>query len=182
MNRLLCLVLMPALALAGCNRLSPDATAKADDKPATTAETPQHPVSFDGPTHRLVSSSEIPLLEQIDRENEKVVSAVTSAVVRITAMSPADAHAALFGGFPFKLPGLPHGTHPAVPSYGSGVIISKDGYIVTNDNVIAEAQSISIELRDQRTFEAHLVATDSDSDVAVLKIAANDLPALPCGD
>ncbi len=65
---------------------------------------------------------------------------------------------------------------------GSGVIVSRDGYILTNNHVIAEADSIEVELDDGRKFSATLVGTDPQSDVAVLKIDGRDLPALKMGD
>ncbi len=65
---------------------------------------------------------------------------------------------------------------------GSGVIVSRDGYILTNNHVIAEADSIEVELDDGRKFGATLVGTDPQSDVAVLKIDGRDLPALKMGD
>lgn len=60
---------------------------------------------------------------------------------------------------------------------GSGVIITPDGYIITNNHVIAGARDISITLNDNRTYEAELIGTDSKTDIALLKIdAEEDLP------
>ncbi|WP_412985464.1 trypsin-like peptidase domain-containing protein [Pontimicrobium sp. IMCC45349] len=66
---------------------------------------------------------------------------------------------------------------------GSGVIISPDGYIITNNHVIEGAQSIAITMNDNKTFEAQLVGTDPTTDIALLKIDANnDLPYTTFGD
>jgi Do/DeqQ family serine protease len=65
---------------------------------------------------------------------------------------------------------------------GSGVIVSPDGYILTNNHVVEGAQQITVELTDKRTFNAKLVGTDQPSDLAVLKIDASNLPVLPLGD
>ncbi|HZI19923.1 MAG TPA: DegQ family serine endoprotease [Pyrinomonadaceae bacterium] len=65
---------------------------------------------------------------------------------------------------------------------GSGVVISADGYIVTNHHVIDGAEQIVAEFSDRRTFEAKLVGSDPPSDLAVLKIEANDLPVLTLGN
>jgi serine protease Do len=114
-----------------------------------------------------------------------VVAAAVPSIVRITAIEPVDPHAQLFGDFPFKIPfapGLPHGFRSTIASFGSGVIISQDGYIVTNYHVVEDAQSVEVQLRDQRAFPARVVASDAPSDVTLLKIAATDLPALPWGD
>lgn len=59
---------------------------------------------------------------------------------------------------------------------GSGVIISPDGYIVTNNHVVAESDKVEVTLNDKRTFEATIVGTDPSTDLAVVKIDAKDLP------
>lgn len=67
-------------------------------------------------------------------------------------------------------------------SLGSGFIISKDGYVITNNHVVSEADEIVVRLNDRREFVAELVGTDKSSDIAVLKIDATDLPVLKLGD
>lgn len=62
---------------------------------------------------------------------------------------------------------------------GSGVIISSDGYIITNNHVIKDASQIEITLNDKRTFEAQLIGADTNSDIALLKIDAEDLSYIP---
>ncbi len=65
---------------------------------------------------------------------------------------------------------------------GSGFIISTDGYILTNNHVVEDAEDVQVELADERTFEAKIVGTDPESDVAVLKIKAKNLPHLELAD
>lgn len=65
---------------------------------------------------------------------------------------------------------------------GSGVIISPDGYIVTNNHVIADAKNIEVVLNDKRSFTATLVGTDPNTDIALLKIDATDLPVIIMGN
>ena len=65
---------------------------------------------------------------------------------------------------------------------GSGFIISEDGYILTNNHVVGDADKITVRLEDKREFKAKLIGTDPRSDVAVIKINADDLPALKLGD
>ena len=65
---------------------------------------------------------------------------------------------------------------------GSGVIISTDGYILTNHHVIDGAEQIKVDLNDNRTFDAKVVGSDPPSDLAVLKIDATNLPVLALGD
>ena len=67
-------------------------------------------------------------------------------------------------------------------SGGSGVIISQDGYIVTNNHVIENATKLKVKLNDGRTFDAKLIGTDPTTDVALIKVEGEDLPTLPFGD
>jgi serine protease Do len=67
-------------------------------------------------------------------------------------------------------------------SLGSGVIVSADGTILTNNHVIDGASDIKVQLNDRREFQAKLVGTDPKTDIAVLKIDAKDLPTVPLGD
>jgi serine protease Do len=79
-----------------------------------------------------------------------------------------------FGG------GTPHAEREQ--ALGSGVIITTDGTILTNNHVIDGATDIKVQLSDKREFQAKLVGADPKSDIAVLKIQAKDLPTLPLGD
>jgi serine protease Do len=67
-------------------------------------------------------------------------------------------------------------------SLGSGFIISKDGYILTNHHVINGADEIIVRLNDRRELEAELIGSDQRSDVALLKVDAEDLPVVKLGD
>ncbi len=71
---------------------------------------------------------------------------------------------------------------PAQMATGSGVIISEDGYIVTNNHVIDKADNIEVVLNDKRQFTATLVGTDPNTDIALLKIDATGLPAILMGN
>ncbi|HUB66279.1 MAG TPA: trypsin-like peptidase domain-containing protein [Candidatus Methylacidiphilales bacterium] len=193
MKRLFCLTLLLTTALSGCGKAS---SGVADDKnkaaPGTNAAptAPVMSVAFTPDTNGLVAPQEVPLLEQIDRENTRVVAVALPSIVRISATHPDEgSHMGFFGRqLPFPFPGMPDDPHHhfAVPndtSFGSGVIISKDGYIVTNNHVVDQAKSIQVELADKRSFPAHFVAADDLVDIAVLKIdGAGDLQPLPWGD
>jgi serine protease Do len=67
-------------------------------------------------------------------------------------------------------------------SLGSGVIVTSDGTIVTNNHVIEGATDIKVDLSDKREFQAKLIGTDPKTDIAVLKIEATGLPTLAIGD
>lgn len=71
---------------------------------------------------------------------------------------------------------------PERTGFGSGVIISKDGYIVTNNHVIAGADEISVTLNDNRQFKGRIIGTDEETDLALIKIEGDDFPTIPVGD
>ncbi|PLX20134.1 MAG: deoxyribonuclease HsdR [Salinivirgaceae bacterium] len=75
-----------------------------------------------------------------------------------------------------------HKRSQPVMSSGSGVIISNDGYIITNNHVIERAEKIKVALNDKREFDAELVGTDPGTDIALLKIDEKDLPYLTPGN
>lgn len=81
----------------------------------------------------------------------------------------------------FGRPGTPQRRGPAKAS-GSGVIISTDGYIVTNNHVVEDADKIEVELTDKRHLEAKLIGRDPDTDLALIKISAKNLPIVKFGD
>jgi serine protease Do len=83
----------------------------------------------------------------------------------------------------FPLPrNLPSPDGPQQQGMGSGFIISPDGYVVTNHHVVAGADKVIVKLQDRREFEAKVVGSDKQSDVALLKIEAKDLPVEKLGD
>ena len=74
----------------------------------------------------------------------------------------------------------PRGSRPA-PSFGSGFILTDDGYIMTNNHVISNADEITVTLSDQTELTAKLVGSDKRSDLALLKVEANNLPIVNIG-
>ncbi len=103
-------------------------------------------------------------------------------------------------GKQFNIPDLPEGApfgdlfekffdrdqlnrpRPQAQSLGSGFIISADGYILTNHHVIAGADEVIVRMSDRKEYVASIVGSDEASDVAVLKVAAKNLPVLQFGD
>ena len=107
---------------------------------------------------------------------ENAVKAVVNIKATMTVSSPAYRDPFLeFFGYPQG------GTKREAQAGGSGVIISSDGYIVTNNHVINNATTLSVKLHDGRTFEAKVIGSDPATDVALIKIDAEDLPTLPFG-
>lgn len=128
----------------------------------------------------------------------EVAKHVTPAVVNITTVMTEKVSEGLsvpdelrermeeFFGKPFE----PRGGGPSDPfehrgprkGQGSGVIISPDGYILTNNHVIAKAREVNVTLPDKREFKGKIVGTDPKTDLAVVKVTAQNLPAIPWGD
>ncbi len=72
--------------------------------------------------------------------------------------------------------------HYTEQSTGSGVIISPEGYIITNHHVVSDAKSIKVTLQDRRTFKAEIIGVDTKTDLAVVRISARQLPFIRWGD
>lgn len=82
------------------------------------------------------------------------------------------------------MPGMPGGSMPDAPSHGtgSGFIVGSDGTILTNAHVVRGADEVIVKLTDKRKFTAKVIGTDARTDVAVLKITAQNLPAVKLGN
>jgi len=106
----------------------------------------------------------------------EVAEKVTPAIVQISVVSEREKQEGDFFFFPFKdMPQEQRGS-------GSGIIISEDGYIVTNNHVVENASKVNVGLFDKRTFSAKVVGTDPLTDLAVIKIEADNLPTAYLGD
>ncbi|MDR3390786.1 MAG: DegQ family serine endoprotease [Sulfuriferula sp.] len=79
-------------------------------------------------------------------------------------------------------PGAENNREIPVRSGGSGFIISNDGYILTNAHVVDDADEVTVKLTDRREFRAKVIGTDKNSDIALIKINASNLPKVPIGD
>jgi serine protease Do len=131
-------------------------------------------------------------LTSLDHAMEAVASRVTPAVVNVAVTSKSSGE---FATSDNQMQGLPPGLQqffgpmlqqPAQPQIehgvGSGIIISPDGYIVTNDHVVDGATSIKVTLNDRRILNAKVVGADKLTDLAVLKVNASNLPCIVWGD
>jgi serine protease Do len=87
-----------------------------------------------------------------------------------------------FFGPPLERNGRPQPPPQRRMGQGSGFIISENGYIITNSHVINEADELLVTLQDGQEYSAEIIGADPDSDVAVIKIDATDLPHVPLGD
>jgi len=88
------------------------------------------------------------------------------------------------GSFWEEFFGVPYGQSNEYPvqAAGSGVIIASDGYIITNNHVVEDAEKITVTLNDKREFNATLVGTDAEADLALIKIEESNLPYLTFGN
>lgn len=122
-----------------------------------------------------------------------VVKKVTPGVVRINTsarLQPTafnsrpgmDEFLRRYFGDQFERPGRRNFEVPRQHGVGSGVIVTKDGYILTNNHVVEGADEVKVALQDGREFEAKVVGRDPKSEVAVIKIDARDLPAVSLAD
>lgn len=124
-----------------------------------------------------------------------LVKESSPAVVNISTVQHAQQNSALSGqyGMPDDMPEIfrhffgrqfPQGPAPRRDSnsLGSGFIVSDDGYILTNNHVVQDADEIIVRLNDRRELEAVLIGADPSSDLAVLKVDADDLPTVELGD
>ncbi|MEI6555744.1 MAG: Do family serine endopeptidase [Paludibacter sp.] len=113
------------------------------------------------------------------------------AVVHVKTKTPQKIHQFGGGGFPndpffqyfFGQPQMPRQQElPMQEASGSGVIISKDGYIVTNNHVVDQSAEIEVTLNDKRTFKAKVIGTDPNTDIALIKVEAENLPIITFGN
>jgi serine protease Do len=131
--------------------------------------------ALNAPTGRTTSSSTAGLSENPIAD---AAAKVGPAVVNIDVLAERRVPNPFGEIFGFELPT----EKQILAGKGSGVIIDKDGYIVTNNHVVAGADKITVTLADGRTFKARLVGRDSQTDLAVLKIDARNLPCAKLGN
>ncbi len=134
------------------------------------------------------------LMKHISHVFEEASSKVSSSVVSIFAEKvvkaaqpygmPDDALRDFFGEEFLKRFGIPPQRQEkrTVRSVGSGVIVTEDGYILTNNHVVAQAEKLSVMTGKKKTYEATVIGTDPQTDVAVIKIKARNLPSAFLGN
>src|SRR6266851_4255786 len=121
------------------------------------------------------AQAQLPSPQDLSRTFINVAKQMKPAVVNIDVVEKTKRSAMrLPDGFP-QIPGF--GDAPRRQrGTGSGVVISPDGYILTNNHVAGDAEQISVKLSDGREFKAKVVGKDSETDLAVIKIDATNLP------
>jgi serine protease Do len=146
-----------------------------------------------------IDDNSVEALTALDRAMEAVAARVTPAVVNVAVTSRGNGEMdATEGQQQGQMQGLPPGLQqffgqlpfgqmrPQQPQIehgvGSGIIISPDGYIVTNNHVVDGATNIKVTLNDRRILSAKVVGVDKLNDLAVIKVNATNLPAIAWGD
>ncbi len=144
------------------------------------------------PTTAPLDDNSVSALLSLDQAMETLAARVTPAVVNVAVTSHGKSEMA-----DGQMPQLPEGippmfgpffNHPGRPQsqiehgIGSGVLISPDGYIVTNNHVIDGAVDISVTLKDRRIMHAKLIGADPLTDLAVIKVDGTNLPNAPWGN
>jgi serine protease Do len=156
-------------------------------KNATAAPAP-------APAAPALDDNSVGALLTLDRAMETLAARVTPAVVNVTVTSKSNAEEASAEGMPdiqqFFGQGNPFGRQFHIPSQpqnrmehglGSGVIISPDGYIVTNNHVIDGAVDIRVTMSNREVMQAKLIGADPLTDIAVIKVNGSNLPSVPWG-
>ncbi len=138
-----------------------------------------------------VASSEVKSLAETGSAFEAIADHVTPSVVSIeaehivkTARAPRVQRLPNGGSIEDFFRNFEGQAGPPEPvqSSGTGFIVSKDGYILTNNHVVADAEKVTVHLLDKRSFTAKVIGRDSTTDVAVIKVDAKDLPVATLGD
>lgn len=169
------LLLMVGFGLAQLKGLNP-VNAKAESTLVPVSVAPGIPSPLTGPTFADIVEKAYPAVV--------AVSAVTTSSSKWRGRENEEDF--FFGPFHFffgPFPRIPEEQQqPFSLSGGSGFIISSDGYILTNNHVVAGADKVTVTLNDEREFTAKVIGRDEETDIALIKIEAGGLPNLPLGD
>jgi serine protease Do len=175
-------MIAPVLALGMIGSLTAYETFKPEVAKAAASE----------PSTAPLDDNSVSAILSLDHAMETLASRVTPAVVNVAVTSKTKADEQAQGEIPddmrqFFGPGfnfnMPHQQGPQIEhGIGSGVIISPDGYIITNNHVVEGAVDIRVTMSDRRVLPAKLIGTDPLTDLAVIKMEGHNFPNVPWGD
>ncbi len=146
-----------------------------DRLPFVSSEVKNLPVNY--ANYKFVGASSIP-----PADFEQAASASVEAVVHIKTQTKGRKVTARTGDFFEQFFGPQQYYMPPQMGSGSGVVVSPDGYIVTNYHVVANAENVTVTFNDRYTTEAEVVAKDASTDIAVLKVDEKNLPYMEFGN
>lgn len=176
-NRLLAIIVGGAVAISAVAFTQKPGNAEKQNLPLPKVTVDDRPLN-----RQVGQNSYAPVVKKV---SPGVVKIFTSARVQNTAYqgNPGmDDFLRRFFGDQFEMPNRRGFNVPRQHGIGSGVVVSKDGYILTNNHVVEGADEVRVALQDGREFNAKVVGRDPKSEVAVIKIDAKDLPAVPLAD
>jgi len=172
------LLLAGAVVVAGSTYAVNLLAKETSDSPPVSVPVDETPIARDG----LPRGSYAPIIQKVV---PGVVKIVTSATMEDTlgesSTNPQDQFRRRFFGDQFD---QPRGPMPPqkVQGLGSGVVVTQDGYILTNNHVVDGAKEVKVTLEDGHEYTAKVIGRDPKSDLAVVKIEANNLPVVPMAD
>jgi Do/DeqQ family serine protease len=164
--RRIALTVLAALSLLSCNRerIEPQRSSPAASTPIVS------------------SGGQQSFADIVDRVAPAVVTIRSERRARAPQQFPFFSDPMLREFFGLGRGGQPPPRSQVQRGLGSGVVVSEDGYILTNHHVIDGAQEIKVEFAEGKTYSARLVGSDAPSDLAVLKVSGDKFPVLPLGD
>jgi serine protease Do len=171
MSRFIVFVLVVAMCVFGLYRWTEDQGARRAPESFTPAQGPK--LDYD----------DVHILEAMDNEYTHLVQAVVPSVVSITATKRIETPAVqdpfeLFFGRRFRLPQRTE----EMRSLGSGVIVSSEGHILTNQHVVADVDEVRVRLSNGQEAVARIIGADADTDIAVLKVTGLKMTPLAFAD
>ena len=172
--KFLSLVAVSAIVGAGAGYWASREAANQSSVPGANAPGAKAPVSLASYSGQTSSQGIAPV--DFTQAAERSVEAVVHVKTKYYRQQYVDPFYHFFFGRPQQ------SQQPSAMASGSGVILSNDGYIVTNNHVIEDANEIEVVLNDKRTFAAQLIGTDPNTDLALLKIEATNLPTIEIGN
>jgi len=172
-------VVSSVVTLLGYNVINKNNAENLSGNTVTSEEIGAYSATFDQNKNvvltNLTTSEGYPdFTEAAKRSVDGVVHVKTKTVSQQQYINPFD----FFFGFGDRTPAQPR----EQVGFGSGVIISSDGYIITNNHVVENANEVSVSLNDNREFVAKVIGTDPQSDIALIKIEGEDFPYLTFGN
>lgn len=172
-------VVSSVVTLLGYNVINKNNAENLSGNTVTSEEIGAYSATFDQNKNvvltNLTTSEGYPdFTEAAKRSVDGVVHVKTKTVSQQQYINPFD----FFFGFGDRTPAQPR----EQVGFGSGVIISSDGYIITNNHVVENANEVSVSLNDNREFVAKVIGTDPQSDIALIKIEGEDFPYITFGN
>ena len=140
------------------------------------------------PSAAPIDDNSISALLALDQAMEKLAARVTPAIVNVTVASKPKADEQAQAEIPDEMrrffgPNFRQQQQPQIEhGLGSGVIVSPDGYIVTNNHVVDGALDVRVTMSDRRVLPAKVIGTDPLTDLAVIKVEGKNFPSVPWGD